>query len=118
VILDPRDAARSVCDLETRGRRSGLPRVLEIWFAADGDTLFLLAGGRDRAHWVRNLRADPRARIRIGERWYAGTAREVEGTPDEARAREAVASKYESFPRRPLSRWARTSLPVAIDLSE
>jgi deazaflavin-dependent oxidoreductase (nitroreductase family) len=121
VILDPRDAARSVCRLETIGRRTGVPRELEIWFAADGDRLFLLSGGRDRAHWVRNLRADPRARTRIGGRWYAGTARVIDDPvdADDGRARELLAAKYQGWtPGRPLSEWARESLPVVIDLSE
>lgn len=119
MILEPAHAAAGVCVLEAVGRRSGQPRRLEIWFAADGDTIFMLAGGRDDAHWVRNLRADPRVRIRIRGRWYEGTAREVGGTPDEPRARETVAAKYQGWePGRTFSAWARTALPVAIDLSE
>jgi deazaflavin-dependent oxidoreductase (nitroreductase family) len=121
VTLDANDAKLGVCDLETIGRRSGERRVLEIWFAADGDRLFLLSGGRDRAHWVRNLRADPRARTRIGGRWHAGTARVIDdpADADDRLARELLAAKYQGWtPGRPLSEWARESLPVVIDLSE
>jgi deazaflavin-dependent oxidoreductase (nitroreductase family) len=115
------DAARrsDVCDLETIGRTSGEPRVIEIWFAADGDRLYLLSGGRDDAHWVRNLRLNPSVRVRIGRRWYRGHAREIEGDPDEQHAREMLAAKYQGWSQgRRLSAWARQSLPVAIDLSE
>ena len=119
MIIDPGHAAAGVCYLETIGRATGLPREIEIWFAVDGDTIYLLSGGRDHAHWVRNLRRDPRARVRIRDRWYGGTARELEGGPDEGRAREALAAKYQGWaPGRPLSEWARTSLPVAIDVSQ
>jgi len=117
VILTPEDARRSVCRLETTGRSSGEPREIEIWFAADGDRVYLLSGGGDRAHWIRNLRVDPAVRLRIGGRWLEGTARTVEGEEDEQHARELLASKYQGWPGVAMSDWARTSLPVRIDLS-
>jgi deazaflavin-dependent oxidoreductase (nitroreductase family) len=119
MTVEPAHAVASLCYLETIGRTTGQPREIEIWFAAHGDTIYLLSGGRDRAHWVRNLRRDPSARVRIRDRWYPGTARELEGGPDEQRAREALAAKYQGWaPGRTLSEWARTSLPVAIDVAE
>jgi deazaflavin-dependent oxidoreductase (nitroreductase family) len=117
-VLTARHAAQSVCRLETIGRRSGLPRDIEIWFAADGDRLYFLSGGRDRSHWVRNLRANPAVRVRVGGDWIAGVATLVEGQADEPRARELLAAKYQGWsPGRTLSEWARTSLPVRVDLS-
>ncbi|HEX4897955.1 MAG TPA: nitroreductase family deazaflavin-dependent oxidoreductase [Candidatus Limnocylindrales bacterium] len=117
--LEPALARRSVCDLETVGRTSGLPRVIEIWFAADPehDRIYVLSGGRDRAHWVRNIRNDPAVRVRIGERWLAGGGRIVGPGPEDLAARRLVAAKYEDWREgRSLSSWARTSLPVAVDL--
>jgi deazaflavin-dependent oxidoreductase (nitroreductase family) len=119
MALEANLAALAVCDVETIGRATGLPRRIEIWFAADPerDRIFLLSGGRDRAHWVRNIRRDPRVRVRIGGRWFMGAAREVEGGPDEALARRLLAAKYYGWSEgRPLGRWARTALPIAIDL--
>jgi deazaflavin-dependent oxidoreductase (nitroreductase family) len=118
-MLSADDTKRSVCRLETIGRTSGRPREIEIWFAEDGDQVYLLSGGRDDAHWVRNLRADPRVRLRIGSRWFNGAAREIEGQPEEPRARQLLAAKYQGWREgRPLSEWARESLPVRIDLTE
>ena len=107
-----------MCYLETTGRTSGQPRVVEIWFAADPerDRIYILSGGRDRAHWVRNLRAASTVRVRIGSVWFFGVGSEVEGGPDEARARSLVADKYGARRDGELTTWARTSLPVAIDL--
>ena len=106
-----------VCDLETIGRVSGEPRVIEMWFAGAGPRLYLLSGGRDNAHWVRNVIANPRVRLHFPERVFTGSARTIEGEPDEDAARRALATKYEGWREgRRLSRWARTSLPVAIDL--
>jgi deazaflavin-dependent oxidoreductase (nitroreductase family) len=119
--LDPRLARLEVCDLVTTGRRSGEPREIEIWFAADPErpTIYLLSGGRDQASWVRNLRANPAAVVRLGGRELHGRAREVEGGPDEDRARRLVAGKYGYWRTgEPFRGWARDSLPVAIDLED
>ena len=117
--LDPALARRQVCDLETIGRKTGLPRRIEIWFAADPDLtrIYVLSGGRDQAHWVQNTRRNAAVRVAFGERWFAGWAREVVPGPEDELARRLVATKYEAWREgRPLSSWARTSLPVAIDL--
>ena len=116
-LLDERLAAADVCDLETIGRVTGQPREIEIWFAAVGDRLYLLAGGRDSAHWVRNIAAAPDVRVTIGGRRFRGLARAIEGESDDRLARELLATKYQGWSKgRRLSQWARESLPVAIDL--
>ena len=109
----------SVCHLQTTGRRSGRPRTIEIWFATDGERIYLLAGGRDRAHWVRNLRVEPRVRVRIGGQTLEGTARVIEGEEREPIARRMLAAKYQGWTDgRPLSSWAAGSLPVEITFDE
>jgi deazaflavin-dependent oxidoreductase (nitroreductase family) len=110
-------ADQDFCYLTTIGRRSGLERTIEIWFAADASTLYLLSGGRDRSDWVKNIRREPRISARIGRRTYDGRARVVEDASEDAHARRLLAAKYEGWKEgRRLSGWARTSLPVAIDL--
>lgn len=105
----------AVCMLQTVGRSSGRPRTIEIWFATDGERIYLLAGGRERAHWVRNLAVEPRVRVRIGGRTIGGRARVIEGEANEATARRLVATKYQGWSEgRPMSSWAAGSLPVEI----
>jgi deazaflavin-dependent oxidoreductase (nitroreductase family) len=119
VALDPALTRQSLCYLETTGRVTGQPRLIEIWFAADPgrDRIYLLSGGRDRAHWVRNLRRKPAVRVRIGGRTFAGRAVEIEGGPDDSLARQLLVEKYEGADEPgSLSQWGRESLPVAIDL--
>ena len=114
-------ASRNVCDLETVGRVTGNPHVIEIWFAADPtrDRLYMLAGDRDRADWVRNVRKDGRVRLRFGRTWLSGRATVIEGDADEALARRLLAAKYYGWTEgRPLGQWARESIPVAIDLAD
>jgi deazaflavin-dependent oxidoreductase (nitroreductase family) len=121
VPIDPELANRSVCYLETLGRVTGKAREIEMWFAADPgrDRIYLLSGGRDRAHWVRNLRHDPAVRVTIGRRQFAGQASEIEGGPDDLLARRLLAAKYQGWvPDAEMSGWARESLPVAIDIVE
>jgi deazaflavin-dependent oxidoreductase (nitroreductase family) len=117
-VADAEDAFASAieCTLVTRGRASGEPRPVTIWFAAVGPTVYLLSGGGEAAHWVRNLRADPAVGVISGGVRVEGRARVV--TPDEAddaAAREAIAAKYGTTG---LKTWLRTSLPVAIDLED
>jgi deazaflavin-dependent oxidoreductase (nitroreductase family) len=46
-------------DLTTYGRKSGLPRRIEIWwFHLDGR--FVITGTPGRRDWLANIRADPR----------------------------------------------------------
>lgn len=43
-MFDVASADEDFCYLTTRGRVSGQPHEIEIWFAADGETLYMLAG--------------------------------------------------------------------------
>jgi deazaflavin-dependent oxidoreductase (nitroreductase family) len=109
------------CYLTTTGRVSGGPHTIEIWFALQDRTLYLLSGGGDRSDWVRNLRRDPAVTVRLGRRDAAelpGRARVVEaGTDEDELARRLVAGKYQPSYGGDLSGWRRSALPVAIDLA-
>jgi deazaflavin-dependent oxidoreductase (nitroreductase family) len=110
-------ADEDFCYLTTTGRKSGNPHTIEIWFGAEGDTIYLLSGGGEGSDWVRNIRADGRVHVRIGEREFEGAARPVEDDAEEAIARRLLAAKYQNWKAgKPLSSWARTALPVAIAL--
>ena len=109
--------ADDFCYLTTRGRVTGSPHEIEIWFAQDGSTLYLLSGGGDRADWVRNLRADPAVTVRLGDETHTASGRVVEPATDEdARARELVFEKYQPRYSGNLESWREAALPVAIDL--
>jgi len=51
--------------LTTVGRRTGRAHRIEIWFAARDGRLYLLAGDRERADWVRNLQANARVTVEL-----------------------------------------------------
>lgn len=112
-VLDDDLRAAPECRLTTTGRKTGQPREIRIWFAAVEDRVFMLAGDREQAHWVRNVQADPVVRVRIGRRTFEGRGRTVEGESDAPVAREAIAAKYGT---EWLDTWLRESLPVRVDL--
>ncbi|OGO67966.1 MAG: hypothetical protein A3G84_03950 [Chloroflexi bacterium RIFCSPLOWO2_12_FULL_71_12] len=109
-------AEESFCYLTTTGRVSGKSHTIEIWFAMDGGRLYMLSGGGDRADWVKNIRQDPRVRVRVGSRTVAGRARILRsGTKDDERARRLLDAKYMDWREgKRLSAWARGARPVAV----
>jgi deazaflavin-dependent oxidoreductase (nitroreductase family) len=108
-----------ICYLETIGRKTGKRHEIEIWYAARDATIYLMSGGRERADWVKNLQQNPRVRVRIDGRTFAGSAAVIEGTDEEQTARETVVAKYYGWTGGPLpNAWARAALPVAIRLDQ
>ncbi|WP_416971514.1 nitroreductase/quinone reductase family protein [Streptomyces sp. 4F14] len=77
--------------LETTGRTSGLPRRTPLGGRRIGDSFWLVSEFGDRSQYIRNIKADPRVRVRIRGRWHAGTAHIL---PDD----DAVA-RLRSLPR-------------------
>lgn len=63
--------------LTTRGRRSGNPREIEIWYTHHDGRYYVIAEHAD-ANWVKNILADPSVSFRIGETSFEGLARLVE----------------------------------------
>lgn len=106
------------CYLTTAGRVTGKPHEIEIWFGLNGNTLYLLSGGMDRSDWVKNLMKNPSVTVRIGRHTFKATARLVKDKGEEMTARNLLADKYhERRANGALSSWARTALPVGIDLN-
>lgn len=116
----PRDldalANEDFCYLTTVGRVTGRPHEIEIWFAIEGQTLYMLSGGRDRSDWVRNVRRNPEVTVRIDDEHFEGRARDIESEAEDELARSLLVEKYDRVPGT-LTHWRRTALPVAVDLS-
>jgi deazaflavin-dependent oxidoreductase (nitroreductase family) len=115
MAVPPSWAQEQFCYLTTTGRRTGRAHTIEIWFGEDAGRLFLLAGGGERADWVRNLQANPRVGLRVGS--YDGPARAaiVTDPADDFLARRLLAAKYQGWqPGQALSEWAETALAVEV----
>lgn len=111
-------ARQQYCYLTTVGRRTGNHHTIEIWFAMseDGSRLYMLAGGGDRADWVKNIQRDPNVQIRIRDRVFNGTGRVITDAAEEKLARRLVVYKYYGRQELRTTGWEATSLPVALDL--
>ena len=113
----PGAADEDYCYLTTKGRISGEPREIEIWFALENGTLYMLSGGQDRSNWVRNLLAEPAVTVRIDDVTRPGTARVVEDPGEDERARALLFEKYSDRYGGDLGNWRRTALPIAVDFA-
>lgn len=110
-------AEADFCYLTTTGRVSQRPHTIEIWFVLQGTTLYLLAGGREQADWVKNLVHLPHVQVRLGETRLQGEARVVNEASQEAHVvRHLLFAKYTPRSSDDLVAWSRSALPVAIDL--
>jgi F420H(2)-dependent quinone reductase len=76
----------------------------------------MLSGGRDRSNWVKNLIREPRVRVRIADRAWAGGARVVNDPDEDGWARELLVGKYARRYGGDLSNWRESALPIAVDL--
>ena len=108
-------ASEPFCYLTTTGRRSGRLHTVEIWFALNGTTLYLLSEGGEQADWVKNARKTPQVSVRISGHIFPGHARDVSNSEEDALARRIVHTKYSSSEDDP-DDWTTTALPIAIDL--
>jgi deazaflavin-dependent oxidoreductase (nitroreductase family) len=75
-----------VVRIETRGRVSGRPVKVAVGYVEEPDGSLLVAAGSADADWARNLEADPRCRVSLGDRAWPAIA----GRLDEADANRAV----------------------------
>jgi deazaflavin-dependent oxidoreductase (nitroreductase family) len=74
--------------LTTKGRASGLPREIEIWFTQLGNAFYVIAE-YETSQWVKNIRASPQVEVRVGDNKFGGIARFI--SPErEAELHEAV----------------------------
>lgn len=106
----------SFCYVTTVGRRTGRPHTIEIWFARQGSSLYMLSGGGSQSDWVRNLQKTPEVAVRIGGRAFRGRARVVTEPHEDRLARDLVVTKYRPSYGGDLSGWRDRALPVAVDL--
>jgi deazaflavin-dependent oxidoreductase (nitroreductase family) len=85
--------------LTTTGRRSGRRNTTPMMFHRDGDDVFVMAsnaGARKDPQWYRNLVANPRVRVEVGDENYDAVATPLEGEERE-RTWAAIKKAYPFF---------------------
>ncbi|MBL8062474.1 MAG: nitroreductase family deazaflavin-dependent oxidoreductase [Anaerolineales bacterium] len=107
------------CYLTTRGRVTGKPHEIEIWFVVHEGALYIMSGGMDRSDWVKNLLKDPNVTLRIARQTFPAQASLLEDKVIEPLVRMKMAAKYNEWEEgRSLSEWARAALVVKFEAKE
>lgn len=88
-----RIADKPACVLTHLGRKTGTPHQVMIWFVVDGDRMLLQTINLKR-QWVRNLLANPKVSIKIGEERFEGAASPITDPAALQRAAELMRRKY------------------------
>jgi deazaflavin-dependent oxidoreductase (nitroreductase family) len=74
--------------LETTGRRSGQPRRVPLGNGLRDGVFWIVTEHGWGADYVKNIAADRRVRVKVGRRWYTGTARILEEEDPERRLKK------------------------------
>ena len=88
-----RVASRSTCRLTHYGRTTRRPNQVTIWFLPDADHVYLTTMNMQR-HWTRNVQANPRVVLQIGDERVEGTAHQVTSADEMAHVVRLLKRKY------------------------
>lgn len=109
-------APEDFCYLTTTGRVTGRPHTIEIWFALNQHTLYMLSdGGIEKADWVKNAQRQPDVTVKIKDVTFEGKARFVKDREEDALLRRLIGEKYQGS-EDDLVSWLQSAFPVAVDL--
>ncbi len=68
--------------LTTIGRRSRVPREIEIWFTRHDGRYYVISEHHKRARWVQNLLANQAARWRVADVTFTGRVRVIDAAAE------------------------------------
>jgi deazaflavin-dependent oxidoreductase (nitroreductase family) len=85
-------AKRQTVRLTHYGRKSGKPYEVTIWFAVDGDHVYVGTANVNR-QWVRNVQKTPQVKLTIGGEMFEGAARFLTGRAEHERAKSIMGRK-------------------------
>ncbi|WP_165423385.1 nitroreductase/quinone reductase family protein [Ktedonosporobacter rubrisoli] len=108
-------ASEEVFYLTTIGRVSGRPHKVELWFALNGQTLYILHEGVV-GDWIKNVERQPDVLVTIKDTQFTGKARLVKDRKEDELARQLLAGKYQKSADH-LVEWVHAPLCFAVDLT-
>jgi len=86
-------ADRSTLVLTHYGRKTSAPYHVTIWFAVDGDTVYLPTADR-RRQWGRNVLKNPRVGLDIGDQHFEGTVTPLTDSAEQLKLYDLLRHKY------------------------
>ncbi len=84
-MVEPREYNAEFLYLTTIGRKSGKPHEIEIWYVPHGNCYYLISGGGEEAHWVKNIQINPQIAYWVQGQTYQGTGRTIDRTAEPVR---------------------------------
>ena len=86
--------SQQLIHLTTRGRKTGEPHTVELWFAASNGIVFLSHEGKE-TDWMKNIKQNGEVSFEIGGKNFAGKAHYIEEHTEEAwQCKFALYEKY------------------------
>ena len=79
--------------LTHHGRKTDKPYEVVIWFAVDGDKLYLATANVNR-QWVRNVMVKPQVTLKAASENFSGTVRKVTDSAQRDRVMSLMQTKY------------------------
>lgn len=74
LVINPVGRQLPVTMIETTGRKSGRPRRTAVGGRVLDNQFWMVSEHGDHSDYVRNIKANPHVRVRVGGRWRNGTA--------------------------------------------
>ncbi|GAB1814999.1 nitroreductase family deazaflavin-dependent oxidoreductase [Mycobacterium colombiense] len=74
LVVNPVGRQLPMTMLETTGRKSGQPRRTAVGGRVVDNQFWMVSEHGEHSDYVRNIKADPAVRVRVGGRWRNGTA--------------------------------------------
>ena len=78
----------------TRGRVTGRPRKTPLWYVRDGNDIYCISGWGTFSDWWKNLDADPRALVRIGNTIWETRGVLIKEEPERDELLSRIIEKY------------------------
>jgi len=79
-MVEPREYNPEFLYLTTVGWKSGQPHEIEIWYVPYGDCYYLISGGGEESHWVKNIMHEAQVSFWVQGQSYKGTGRTLDPT--------------------------------------
>ncbi|AMO60585.1 deazaflavin-dependent nitroreductase family protein [Mycolicibacterium phlei] len=99
--------------LETTGRKSGRPRRTPLGGRRIGNEFWFVSEFGEKSDYIKNIKADPRVRVRLNGRWHNGVAHLL--PDDDAHQRLRSLPQFNSFGVRT---FGTNLLTVRVDLTD